>query len=158
MLALFAQNANRPGPPPGAPEAALGIILGMYCLIFVFGIATFAELIWLYVRMSAVLQACRKRNRKMEPGLVWLNLVPGLMLVWKIMSILWVAESLQNEYEDRGLRGDGDFGKMMGICTYVSGLCGCLPLTMIFIILYGKKLGTYLERLNRDDRSPEDDR
>jgi hypothetical protein len=32
----------------------------------------------------------------MEPGMVWLNLIPVLSLVWQFITVIRVAESLES--------------------------------------------------------------
>jgi hypothetical protein len=155
MLELFAQmppnrnqfGNNNPGGPP--PEGILAIVFGFYCILFLVIIAAFICRIILCIRMSQCLQAVHQRNRKMEPGMVWLNLVPMLDLVWVILSVLWIADSLKAEYDDRGLESDNDHGRTMGIIYFASNLL-CAPVGIILLFLYRSKLGTYLDELNRN--------
>jgi hypothetical protein len=156
MFELFAQVQRNPrgnGPPPGANEAVLAGVLGFYCVFFLLAIAAFICQIVLYMRMSQTLQAISKRNRKTEPGLVWLNLIPGVALVWLILCVLWIADSLKAEYEDRDLPGDGDYGKTIGIIYYALTLL-CFPIGLIALFMYRTKLGTYLDELSRSGQSP----
>ena len=153
MLELFAQvNRNQGGFPngPGAgpPAAFLAGILGFYCVLFVLAIATFIAHIVLFIRMSGVLSEVSQHNRKMEPGLVWLNLVPMLSTVWIILSVLWISDSLKAEYDEREMLGDSDFGKTMGIVFYVTTLV-CFPIGLLVLFMYRTKLGGYLEELQQ---------
>lgn len=151
MLLLFAQNP----PPPNADAAATGVVmvvLGMYGLFFIVAIATFAAMIFLYVRMSSALSECRPRNRQMEPGYVWLNLIPLFGIVWLILSIIRTSDSLTDELESRGMTVEDDCGKTTGLIFYVTTLIGCLPINLIFLFMYASKLGEGIERIQRQKR------
>jgi heme/copper-type cytochrome/quinol oxidase subunit 2 len=160
MLALFSQNP----PPPNADAAAAGIVmvvLGMYGLFFIVAIATFVAMIFLYVRMSNALSECRPRNRQMEPGYVWLNLIPLFGIVWLILSIIRTSDSLTDELESRGMKVEDNCGKTTGLIFYVTTLIGCLPINLIFLFMYASKLGQEIERVQRHkcrDREGRDDR
>jgi hypothetical protein len=58
----------------------------------------------------------------MAPGLVWLNLVPILGLVWSFVTVVQVGNSLQREFRDRGLDRGGGYGKVLGILMHVVAL------------------------------------
>lgn len=162
MFELFAQMprnqgqfGNNPNGPP--PEGVLAFVAGFYCVLFALGIATFICHILLYIRMSQVMSEVSRRNRKMEPGLVWLNLVPMLNYVWLILSVLWLSDSVKSEYDDRDIPGDGDYGRTMGIIFYVSNLV-CFPVGIIFLFMYRGKLGELLTELKRTEPRTQDDR
>ena len=151
MLNLLQRNFNNP--PGGAnappdPAAVLGI-LAVYGVAIVVGIIIS---IFFYMTLSKCLKQIKPRNRTMEPGQVWLNFIPLFGIVWLILTILKIAESLKNEYEDRGMRGDGDYGKLMGILFYASNfVCGCV--TPIFLIIYWVKIAGYTKELIADSSS-----
>ena len=130
------------------------------------------------VRAMQALQEVRKRNRSMEPGMVWLTLIPLFGVVWIFMVVTKTADALADEFDDRRLRSKGDSGKSAGI-TYatlsavnaavgVLGLCvpfvGCLNLILgvvqiVFGIKYAGQLKLATQRL-RDDADadrPDDD-
>jgi hypothetical protein len=149
-LMLFAQQ-NKFGqqPPPGGggdAAAAAGFFILYMVAIGIFGVVMLVLQILFLMSLSKCLAAVSSRNRKMEPGQVWLNLIPFFNYVWLILTILRVSESLENEYESRGLRGDGDFGKMMGIMYYVS-MFVCFCVTPILLILYWMKIAGYTKAL-----------
>ena len=77
-----------------------------------------------HVSLMRAIQACVPDNRTMAPGLVWLNLVPLLNLVWQFVTVVQVGGSLKREYADRGLRNGGSFGTPTGIVLYAIGLVG----------------------------------
>lgn len=82
----------------------------------------------LYLRsLSAALRECSERNRAMEPGHVWLNLIPLFGTVWMFVTVIRVADSLKAEFRDRGYREDGDFGLGLGIAYTVLSPLGVIP-------------------------------
>ena len=84
----------------------------------------------------------------MEPGMVWLNLIPLFSLVWMFITIIKISESLQKEYRDRGMRADDpEFGKMTGILYMVFSIIGCGPVGLVFFILYWVKIAGFKNQL-----------
>lgn len=67
------------------------------------------------VTLTRTLAACSPARRTMEPGLVWLNIVPVFHLFWKFWTANQVAESLRKEFNARGLSAGGAFGKPVGV-------------------------------------------
>src|SRR5262245_53392229 len=105
MQALFAQAQKGPG-GGGGPDA--GVLMGILCFYGVlFAVGLVVQILFL-MTLSKCLHQVAPQNRRMEPGQVWLNLIPLFSIVWIFITVLRIAESLDNEYYDRGLRGDGD--------------------------------------------------
>ncbi len=151
-MELFAQQGRG-----GGADAAAGMFAGL--LIFyaiAIAIGLFIQIMFL-LSMSRCLKQISRRNRQMEPGQVWLCLIPIFGFIWTIIMILRVADSLKDEYYDRGLRGDGDFGKTLGIVYIVSAfVCGIVAI--ICFIMYWVKIAGYTKALmeSTDDDEDED--
>ena len=92
----------------------------------------------------------------MEPGQVWLCLIPIFGFVWTIIMILRIADSLKDEYYDRGLRGDGDFGKTLGIIYIVTSFF-CGPVAIVCFIMYWVKIAGYTKALMADPGEYDDE-
>ena len=151
MLNLLQRNINNAPGGAGAPPdpAAIMFAVAFYAVAIIVGITIS---IFFYLTLSRCLKQIKPRNRTMEPGQVWLNFIPLFGLVWFILTILKISESLKNEYEDRGMRGDGDYGKLMGILFYASNfVCPCVSL--ILLILYWVKIAGYTKELKADSGS-----
>ena len=71
--------------------------------------------------MQKALQRVSPENRLMEPGLVWLMLIPCLNFVWQFFIASRVPDSVRKEYQSRGLPDPGDCGKSLGLifCSLV---------------------------------------
>ena len=115
---LFAQQAG--GPPPWLAGLGIAVLVG----VCVFVIVIITVYVFFLMTLMNALKKCSPRNRKMEPGLVWLNLVPCLNVVWQFLTVVWVADSLKKEFESRGVRRESDYGKTLGLTSLVVNIAG----------------------------------
>lgn len=155
---IFGQ-VNRQQPQPQGPDA--GTMAGIFiCYGVLFVVAIVINILFL-LALSKCLAQCSPRNRTMEPGQVWLNLIPLFGIVWMFITIIRISESLQNEYHARRLRPDDpEFGKMTGILYMVLSLIGCGPIGLIFFIMYWVKIAKFKNELidsKRGGRADYDD-
>ena len=94
-------------------------LLGGACAIVV---GLIVAVIYYLLTLQKALQRCHPDNRRMQPGMVWLNLVPCLNIVWQFLTAIQVPDSLKAEFEDRGLDEGGDYGKTIGLTYCILGL------------------------------------
>jgi hypothetical protein len=153
---LFAQyggsTLGRSGDEQVVMFAVFGVALVVGLIISIFYLMT----------MSKALSLCSPRNRTMEPGMVWLNLIPLLNFVWMFITVSRVSESLKNEFYDRRLPEDPDYGKGLGITFNVLNLLGVIPcigpvfslIGLICFIIYWVKIAGFNSKLQAapDDR------
>ena len=112
-------------PPPGDFAAAATVIFIIIGVALVIGLLIF---IFYLLSLSKALSLVRQRNREMEPGLVWLNLIPCLNIVWIFITVVRIAASLRREYRSRGIRRrDSDFGQSIGIAFAALQIAGIIP-------------------------------
>ncbi len=138
------------------------VLVGCLVLLVVLS-AVVGFFLWLSAAANA-LAACRRRNRDMEPGSVWLCLVPVFGIVWSYFVAVRTAEALRREFRERELRSGGtDFGYSLGmascICSHVGWatwwLIVGMPAIVVGVILefsHASRLRGYTARLKRDDR------
>ncbi len=69
--------------------------------------------------LSRALAKCGKTRRTLDPGLVWLNLIPLFHLFWKFWTAAQVGSSLRREFDARGLRTGFTFGQPVGVLVPV---------------------------------------
>jgi len=164
-MSLFAQAARNNG---DMPEMFGPVFLGLMCVFLVIGIAIGIAFL---LTLSKALSHCRPKNRTMEPGQVWLNLIPIFGLIWSFVTVLRVAESLQNEYRDRGWRARGDFGKQIGLAYLILSLLGIIPFigpvfslaALVCFVMYWVKIAGFNKELagtggrDLDDDDDEED-
>ena len=93
-------------------------------------------------------------RRRMDPGQVWLNLVPVFNIVWAPATVVLVAESLRNECRARGLDApDADYGRFAGLTLLTLLATGCLfyPAILTYpaaLVVWGR----YWQVVNRHAR------
>jgi hypothetical protein len=157
------------------PQAILGLALGMFCLIA--GVALAVGLIvaiFYLLTLQKALSRVSPRNRLMEPGMVWLMLVPCVNIIWQFMIAINVPGSLRNEFRDRGRDDGSDYGKSIALTNcilgIVSGLIGNgvsrMPNTerigllisgvgsllgLVLFIVFWVRIAGYSSRLAADD-------
>ena len=152
---IFAQ-ANRQQ-QAGEPDA--GAMAGMLVCQLVVAVVILAVQIFFLLSLSKCLAECSPRNRTMEPGQVWLNLIPFFNLVWLFITVIRISESLKNEFQARRMRSDDpEFAKMTGILYIVLSIA-CGPIGWIFWIMYWLKISAFKNELinNKKGGGSEDD-
>ena len=126
-------------------EALLGMYIGVLIIVI---LAVLTVLILFLLNLQKTLNACSQENRAMDPGLVWLNLIPIFSLFWTIWTVIKIRDSLQKEYEARSLDTTAvtntyNMGLGYGICS----VAGILPVIgtfaglagLVFMIIYWVK-------------------
>lgn len=109
---LFAQARGA----SGGEEVALvvGIVVGIISFA-----ASLAIQILFLLTLKRTLEQCDPRTRTMEPGQVFLNLIPCFGAIWMFFTVSRVSQSLRREYDERGIDVPGDYGQQLGI-SYAS--------------------------------------
>ncbi|MFO0795966.1 MAG: hypothetical protein U0804_00740 [Gemmataceae bacterium] len=134
---------------------------GFACLFLVVG---FILWVGLLATITRVLGRVSPENRRMEPGEVWVNLIPVVNLVWPVVTVERVGESIRNELAARGLVKKKDaFGKTSGLIALV--LLGVFfvlapaaivtfPFAFLYGIVYWVQLNGYAKRMREGPREP----
>jgi len=65
--------------------------------------------------LQKILNRVAPSNRLMEPGSVWLNLIPVFGFIWGFFIATRIPQSLRNEFRDRGRDDGSDYGKRIGL-------------------------------------------
>jgi hypothetical protein len=107
--------------------------------------------------VQRVLNKCAPAARTMEPGLVWLFLVPFLGLIWSFFLVMGVAKSLANEFRNRGISTSDPLpGQSIGIAMSVCNCCCFIPLLgalaslagLVLWIVYWVKIAEFSRMLD----------
>jgi hypothetical protein len=77
--------------------------------------------------LARALKQCAPRNRTIEPGQLYFNLIPCFNLIWTFIIVNRMTESLRNEFRDRGLRPQEDYGQSIGTTYAVLVVCSMIP-------------------------------
>jgi hypothetical protein len=99
--------------------AAAVALLGILCMILIIGIAI---AICYLLTLQKALSRVAPWNRLMEPGLVWLSLIPIFNLIWSFFIATRVPDSLRNEFRSRDLDDGSDYGKGIGLANAIIGV------------------------------------
>jgi hypothetical protein len=131
------------------------------CLLLVIG---FILTVGLLATITRVLGRISPENRRMEPGEVWVNLIPVVNLVWPIVTVERVGESIRAELKARNrVKKKDAYGKTSGVIALV--LVGTvlllppvgvvtLPFAFLYGIVYWVQLNGYARRMTEAPREP----
>ncbi len=153
MLALLAQAAANNNDLDDLPPEVLAVVLAIFCGMCLVLLVVY---IFFFLTLSKALSRCHWRNRTMEPVQVWLNFIPLFHLVWMFITANRVADSLRNEFHDRGWhRRDEDYGRGLGIAACALWIAGGIPYIgllfgigwLVCFIIYWVKIATFSEQL-----------
>jgi hypothetical protein len=104
-------------------EGAGGAALGMLCFVLLGVLAVVLVIAIFYLlTLQKALSRVSPRNRLMEPGMVWLMLVPCINIIWQFMIAIRVPDSLRNEFRARGRDDGSDYGKSIALTQAILGL------------------------------------
>jgi hypothetical protein len=102
--------------------------------------------IFYLLTLQKALNRCSPECRAMNPGMVWLMLIPLFNLVWQFFVVLNMAKSLGAEFQKRGLAEDPNPGQTLGLVMCVGNLI-CGPVGLICWIIYWVKIAGYSARI-----------
>ena len=88
--------------------------------------------------LSKALQKCSPTSRTMQPGLVWLLIIPFFGLIWNFFVVLALAKSLGAEFHMRNIQGQEiEPGKTIGMAMAICQVCSMIPLLGVFAAIAG---------------------
>ena len=92
--------------------------------------------IFYILTLSKTLQKCSPSSRTMQPGMVWLLLVPLLNLIWNFLVVNAISDSLTNEFRLRGIQNfEPNPGKSIGMPMAICGACSIIPILGVLAAL-----------------------
>lgn len=124
--------------------------LGAIEIILIILILVIIPFILYLVTLQNTLKLVSFENRKMEPGLVWLTLIPIFGFIWQFFMVKNIADSLRLEFEMREIPTDEEKpGYGIGIAYSVLFCCNIIPTIGGFTSLAGLIcLGIYWNKIN----------
>ncbi len=127
----------------------------------VFGLAFLAIIlvaaVFYILTLSRALEKCSPASRTMEPGMVWLLLIPLFNIVWSFLVVFALGKSLGNEFRLRNLPSPSlEPGKSIGLAMCICGACGIIPLIglipsfvgLVLWIIYWIKIAEFSRMLD----------
>lgn len=163
MTPLLAQFNQPQGPPAGPPPEFWVIFLGLLCVAFAIALAIN---VFFLLTLSRALRECGPDARTIEPGMVWLYLIPLFNLYWVFVLGHRVPESLGNEFRDRRTHRRGeDYGEGVGRWYAITSVLGIVPIVnyiagpaaLVLFILFWVKVAGFGRQLREGDRYGGDD-
>lgn len=86
--------------------------------------------------LSNALKKCAPDSRTMNPGRVWLTLIPIFGQIWQFFVVINLAKSLEAEYARREIpRSEGNMGQNIGLAKCVCECAFFIPKTGPFTTL-----------------------
>jgi hypothetical protein len=133
--------------------------------VCLFAVLLFILLVAFLAAVDRVLKRVEPENRRMDPSLVWLNVIPLFNFVWMIVTIERVGESIRNEFVARGRhRSNESYGKTAGLAFVILWDIGLpfagngIPCVFIFWffafiywVVYWAQISGYAWRLRSTD-------
>ena len=106
------------------PAAFAGTMLIIVGCVLVVSLSILSCICWL-------LMGCFERiplaHRKMEPGLVWLLMIPCFNIVWNFFVYLRLSESYKAYFAAVGRDDGSDYGRGLGLAYAICAVCGIIP-------------------------------
>src|SRR5579863_6262009 len=82
----------------------MGFSMFHHPLLFFFcGILFLIPAIFYLLTLQNALAKCAPVARTMEPGMVWLCIIPLFSVIWNFFVVMALAKSLGNEFRRRGI-------------------------------------------------------
>ena len=116
-------------------SAALGAGIMVFALIAL--AIALIPMIFYILTLQKALNKCAPENRAMQPGMIWLLLVPLVNLVWSFFVVLNMAKSLGAEFQKRSIAEEPEPGKKLGLIMCVLLCCGIIPFLGVLCSLGG---------------------
>ena len=132
-------------------EAIIAAMLGFGFIGLLVGLAI---MVFFLLTLHKCLKEVSEANRTMQPGMVWLNLIPLLNLVWIFITVIKLSESVVAEGQARGAQVE-DGGKTIGLVYAISMIASIIPflgfiaalVALVTFIIYWVKVAGYRKTL-----------
>jgi hypothetical protein len=139
---------NNPALAHGIGVAIIMLVMGVVLIELIAGI-------FYILTLQKALNRCAPENRAMQPGLVWLLLIPCFYLVWHFFVVINMAKSLGAKFQKRGITEEPEPGKTIGLVASVLWCCGvipflnylCIPAAIVCWIIYWVKIAGFSKKL-----------
>jgi len=120
--------------------STIRIVAGiLFLVVFAAGVALAIAYI---MTLSNALKKCSPAARTMQPGMMWLLLIPLLNLVWNFLAVNAISDSLGNEFRLRGMQNvEPQPGRSVGMPMAICGACCLIPFlgvlaSLVYLVLW----------------------
>ena len=126
--------------------------VGLFFWLFVAGVGLILDLIVCFF-LYKVFNRVPVQYRVMEPGLVWLLIIPCFNLVWNFFVFIRLSRSLKRYFNSVGNQTVGDCGEGMGLGYSICEVARLIPcvgimvwvVALVLVILYLVKVNQLSE-------------
>ena len=128
------------------------MLFGGYELIIIMVIMFLVFPIWIIPAILSyiVLERIPVEDRKQNPGLALLLLIPVFSLIWAFFVYPRISSSLESYFARRGDRSEGDCGRTVAI---VLCICSLIPfaqiIALVCIVIFFAKVFSLTGRIER---------
>lgn len=135
-----------------------GAFFIIWLLMMLVAIGGLIFYIFYLLLLSRTLELCHPHTRKMNPGEVWMVLIPAFGIVWHFIMIGRIADSLAIEFRNRNLQAEEERpGYQTGLTANILLCCSVVPflgwitaiVSFVFLIMYYNKIRSYKNRLEQ---------
>ncbi|HWB27088.1 MAG TPA: hypothetical protein VG738_16510 [Chitinophagaceae bacterium] len=105
-------------------------------VIIFYGICLLPVIFYL-ITLQKALQTVSRENRKLEPGLVWLLLIPVFNAIWMFFVADGIGTGFQREFEKYGMATSEKPTYNLGLTLAILWCCCIIPVLNIFAGLGG---------------------
>ena len=125
-------------------------------LFFFFGVLFLLPAIFYILTLQRTLYKCAPSSRTLDPGMVWLYIVPLVNLVFHFFIVFGLAKSLRNEFNRRSLVVPEEMpGQSIGLAMCICACCAIIPLLgllaalahLVLWIVYWAKIAEFSRML-----------
>ncbi len=120
--------------------------LGILTIVLIVIAIMLVPAIFYLLTLQKALNRCSPECRAMNPGMVWLMLIPLFHIVWQFFVVLNMAKSLAAEFKKRGIAEDPNPGQTLGLVMCIGNII-CGPVGLICWILYWVKIAGYSAKI-----------
>jgi hypothetical protein len=125
---------------------AFAALFALLPILFIICAILLVPTIFYLLTLQKALNRCSPENRAMQPGMVWLMLIPLFNVVWQFFVVLNLAKSLAAEFQKRGIAEDPNPGQTLGLVMCIGNLI-CGPVGLICWIIYWVKIAGYSAKI-----------
>ena len=126
----------------------------IFFYFFLFGLAVNILVVFL---LYSDFERIPRNFRKLEPGLVWLLLIPCFNVVWNFFVIPRLTESFKAYFDSIGDTSVGDCGRVLGFGYAISTASSAIPfvscltgiVSLVLMILFLVKANELKNRIPR---------
>ncbi len=136
------------------PDFRPGQFIGLFVYLIIAGVALCVHIIVCFF-LYRFFRRVPQQFRKMEPGLVWLLLIPCFNLVWNFFVYIRLPRSIKAYFNSVGNQTMGDCGEGLGLALSICEAASLIPCVgiltgvaaLVLVILFLVKANELTEQI-----------